>query len=236
MITCADLPVRNRLLAALSREDAAALAPKLERVPLTFQATLIAPHQPITHVIFPESGIVSSVADAEEGRIEIGVIGREGFVGAPVVLGTRRTPHRSVVQVPGEGLRITSDDLVDVLARHPSAFKPLGLYVQSLMIQISQTAFVNVSFDIEARLARWLLIMQDRLGSPDMPITHDYLAAMLGVRRPGVTIATHVLEGTGAIRARRGRIEVRDRDKLMDLAGDSYQVGEREHQRLMAEL
>lgn len=226
----------NRLLAALAPDDFAVLAPSLERVPLQFQSVLIEPHQPIPHVIFPESGIVSTIANTEEGRIEIGVIGREGLVGIPVVLGTNQTPHTYVVQVGGEALRITPTDLRAALRDRPSLFRPLGLYAQALFIQISQTAYVNVTFDIEARLARWLLMMMDRVEGEEMPLTHEFLSAMLGVRRPGVTVATHVLEGTGAIRARRGRIEIRDRDKLLELAGDSYRTAEAEYHRLMGEV
>ena len=103
-----------------------------------------------------------------------------------------------------------------------------------MIVQVAQTAYVNATFDIEARLARWLLMMQDRFEG-DLPVTHDFLAAMLGVRPPGVTIATHVLEGTGAIRAKRGRIEIRDREKLEELTGDSYGSAEREYERLMAQ-
>ena len=152
------------------------------------------------------------------------------------MLGTNQTPHTYVVQVGGEALRIAPGDLRAALRDHPSLFRPLGLYAQALFVQISQTAYANVTFDIEACLARWLLMMMDRVDGDEMPLTHEFLSAMLGVRRPGVTVATHVLEGTGAIRARRGRIEIRDRDKLLELAGDSYRTAEAEYRRLMAEI
>lgn len=230
----ARLPVSNRVLAALSADDFAAIEPHLERVPLELGATLIHPHEPIRHVTFPESGMISLIADLEGERVEAGVIGREGFVGVPVVLGTDRTPNTNTVQASGEALRITSQDLRAAIAERPSLFRPIGLYIQSFIVQISQTAYVNATFDIEVRLARWLLMMQDRVGD-ELPLTHDFLAAMLGVRRPGVTIATHVLEGTGAIRASRGRIVIRDREKLMDMAGDGYGSAEREYERLMGQ-
>ena len=227
--------VRNRLLAALTPDDFTLLEPMLERVPLVFGSVLIHPNECIQHVTFPEGGVVSALADAEGERIEIGVIGREGFVGVPVVLGSDQIPCTFLVQGAGEGFRIRPQDLRAAIVDRPSIFKPLGLFTQALFVQISQTAFVNATFVIEARLARWLLMMQDRVEADEMPITHDFLAAMLGTRRPGVTIATHVLEGTGAIKARRGRIEVRDREKLKDLAGDSYSSAEREYERLMAQ-
>lgn len=227
---------RNRLLAAMSPDDFAALAPSLEPVAMPFQSVLIESNQPIRSVLFPESGIVSTIANTEEGRIEIGVIGWEGLVGVPVVLGTDQTPHTSIVQVAGTALAIAPAALRAAIRARPSLFRPLGLYIQALFVQVSQTAYVNVTFDIEARLARWLLMMTDRIEMDEIPLTHEFLSAMLGVRRPGVTVATHVLEGTGAIRARRGRIEVRDRDKLLELAGDSYHAGVIEHERLMAEI
>ena len=141
-----------------------------------------------------------------------------------------------MVQASGGALRIHPGDLRAAIRESPSIFRPFGLYIQALIVQIAQTAYVNVTFGIEARLARWLLMMQDRIEGTELPLTHDFLAAMLGVRRLGVTMATHVLEGMGAIRARRGRIEIRDREKLAELAGDSYLTAEREDERLMGEI
>lgn len=225
---------RNRLLAALAPEDVAALEPAMERVPLPVQAVLIEFNRPIRHVIFPESGAVSTIVSADESRIEIGLVGREGLVGLPVVLGADRVPWTLVVQSAGEGLRIAAEDLRAALARRPALFRPLGLYAQALFVQVAQTCYVNAIFDIESRLARWLLMMQDRVGGQDLFLTHEFLSAMLGVRRPGVTVAIHMLEGTGAIRNRRGHIEVRDRDRLLELAGDGYGPAEREYERLLA--
>ena len=104
------------------------------------------------------------------------------------------------------------------------------------MVQMGQTVYANATFNVEARLARWILMTQDRSDSNELQLTHEFLATMLGVRRPGVTTATHVLEGMGSIRNKRGRIEVLDREKLVELAGDAYQVAEDEYERLMAEL
>ena len=202
-------------------------------MPLPLASVLIEAHQPIQHVIFLESGFSSTVANTFEGRIEVGLIGREGLVGLPVVLGTDRTPHTYMVQGAGNGLRINSQDLTAVLAERPSIFKPFGLFTQSLMVQVAETAYSNVTFGVEARLARWLLMVQDRVGGEEVLLTHELMSMMLGVRRPGVTTATHVLEGTGAIRAKRGRIEIRDREKLVELAGDAYQTAEREYERMM---
>ena len=228
--------IHNRLLAALAPEDFTLIEPKLERVPLTLQSVLIKAHQPITHAFFPETGIVSTIANTDEGNIEVGLVGREGFVGVSIILGTDRTPHTSLVQGAGEALRISTEDLRAAVEARPSITKPLMLYTQALIVQIAQTAYANAMFNIEARLARWILMTQDRASSNELLLTHDFLAAMLGVRRPGVTTATHALEGIGSIRAKRGRITVRDREKLLELAGDAYQVAEDEYERLMADV
>ncbi len=228
--------VRNRLLASLAPDDYALLEPKLERVPLILQTVLIEARKPISHVFFPESGISSMIANTDEGSIEIGMIGREGFVGFPVILGVNQTPHIALVQGAGEALRISTDDLRAAIRERPSIFLPLGLYLQSLIVQMGQTTYANATFDIQARLARWVLMTQDRTDGEELLLTHEFLATMLGVRRPGVTGATHTLEGMGAIRAKRGRIVVRDREKLLELAGDAYQVAEDEYERLMTSI
>ena len=227
--------VRNRLLSALSPDDFALIQPKLEQMPLDLEAVLIEAHKPIQHVVFPETGIVSTIANTDEGSIEVGLVGREGFVGVPIILGTNKTPHTSLVQGAGKALRISPDDLRAAIQTRPSIFRPLGLYAQALLVQMAQTAYANATFNIEARLARWVLMTQDRTGGNELLLTHDFLATMLGVRRPGVTSATHALEGMGSIRAKRGRITVRNREMLLELAGDAYQVAEDEYERLMAE-
>ncbi len=225
--------VRNRLLAALTPDDFTLLEPMLERVPLPLRHILIEANQPIQHVYFPESGISSTIADTEEGKIEIGLIGREGMVGVPVILGVDQTPHSFMVQGVGEALRISTPDLQAAISERPSIFRPLGLFAHTMIVQMGQTAYANVTFNIEARLARWILMTQDRTGSDELLLTHEFLAAMLGVRRPGVTGATHSLEAMGSIRNRRGRIEVVRRDNLLELAGDAYQVAEDEYERVM---
>ncbi len=226
--------VRNRLLSALSQDDFALLEPMMERVPLSLRDILIGANQPIQHVYFPESGIISTVADTEEGKIEIGLVGREGMVGVPVILGVDKTPHMFLVQGVGEALRISTPDLRAAISERSSIFALLGKFIHTLIVQMGQTAYVNVTFNIEARLARWILMTQDRTGGDELLLTHEFLGAMLGVRRPGVTSAMHALEAMGSIRNRRGRIEVVRRDNLLELAGDAYHVAEDEYERVMA--
>ena len=167
------------------------------------------------------------------GAIEIGMIGREGLVGAaPVLLGDDRSPYDCFIQMSGAAFRIPTGDLIAAVRKSPSLHAVLLRYVQCLMVQTAQTALVNAAFTIEVRLARWLLMSHDRGESDEMVITHEFLAAMLGVRRPGVTVATQILEGNQLIRARRGKIVLLDRAGLLALAGDSYGLPEAEYARL----
>ena len=227
--------VRNHLLAALALDDFDFLMPKLERIPLKLEAVLIEAHQPIAHVVFPESGMVSTVTDTDKGRIEMGLIGREGLSGVPVILGTSQTPHTYVVQGSGEGFRIGTQELCDAIRERPSLLRPLGLFAQSLIVQMAQTIYATSTCTLDVRLARWILLTHDRAEGDDLQLTHEFLAAMLGVRRAGVTEATHALESLDLIRNNRGHIEVRNRDKLLDMAGDAYRVGRTETDRLAAE-
>jgi CRP-like cAMP-binding protein len=207
----------------------------LKHVPLTLGDILIGAHQRITHAYFVEEGIVSVVADTNEGRIEIGIAGREGMVGTPLVLCTDRTPHMAIVQVEGVALRLPADALRAALAESSTLRGVLGRYVQSLIVQVGQTLHAGRDLTVEGRLAHWILMTHDRLGRDELPLTHEFLSVMLGVRRPGVTAATHMLEGNGTIAARRGRITVRDREKLEEMAGDIYGVAEAEYERLLIE-
>lgn len=227
--------LRNRLLAALTAEDFARLAPHLAEMPMTSRECVITSDQPITHASFLEEGLVSLIADTREGRVEIGLVGREGMIGVPLLLGTDRTPHNAMVQADGTALRIAAAELCAALDASAALRGVLGRYVQSLIVQVGQTVYANADYNIEARLARWILMTQDRLGRDELPITHDFMAMMLGVRRPGVTTALHILEGTRLIQAKRGRVIVLDRAGLMDFASDSYGPAEAEYERLFGE-
>jgi CRP-like cAMP-binding protein len=225
--------VRNRLLAAMPPDGFALLRPHLEMVPLRLREVMVQPGQPIEHVAFVEQGIVSVLAAAEEECIEIGMIGPEGLVGVPVVLGVGTSPHVHLVQAEGEALRMRADALRGAMGESPTLFALLARYVHCFTVLVSHTAFANANFGIEARLARWILMTQDRLGRDELPLTHEFLAMMLGVRRPGVTVATHVLEGNGLIKAGRGRIRVLDRERLRELADTSYGLPEAEYERIV---
>ena len=228
-----QLSIGNRLLASLSADDFASLQPHLEPISLDTRQVLIEPNTPIAHVYFPEAGMSSVTNNSSGGKIEVGVVGREGMVGLPIVLGIDQTPYEHFMQIAGHGWRIAVQDLEQAMARSSSLHRHLLRYAQASHVQVSETAFANANSDVEARLARWLLMCHDRVEGDDIPLTHEFIAMMLGVRRPGVTVALHVLEGMQVIRAKRGLITVLDREKLEELADEAYGLSEAEYTRLM---
>ena len=227
--------IRNQLPAGLPPEDFDALQSRLEPVELDLKQVLIEPNQPIEHVYFPQTGYTSIVTVDHGSGVELGLIGREGLVGVPVVLGVRTAPFRYFVQHAGEALRIATADLEEVIDERPSLHRVLLRYAQALNVQTSGTAFANAEHTLEMRLARWLLMCHDRVDGDDIPITHEFMSMMLAVRRAGVTTATHILESNGLIRAKRGVITILDRDRLEALADTAYGLPEAEYARIMAE-
>lgn len=227
-------PATNGLLAALSPDDLGLIEPHFETVALKLRDVLTEPGELIDYVYFPHVGICSVLTATSEGRIEVGLIGREGVVGVPVLLGVDRAPHQYLIQNEGEALRISSSALRQVMGKSPTLQGRLLRYVQTFIVQTSQTAFVNASHRLESRLARSILMTHDRTDGDELVITHEFASLMLGVRRAGVTVALHILEGNGVIRAERGRITVLNRTKLEALADDAYGVPEAEYARIMA--
>ncbi|ACA16317.1 transcriptional regulator, Crp/Fnr family [Methylobacterium sp. 4-46] len=226
--------LRNRLLRRLAPDDFARVAPHLRPVRTGLRQVLMQAGTPIEALYFPETGFSSMTAVGPRGRGEIGVIGREGLVGAaPVLLGSDRGPYEHIVQGEGTMLRIPTERLLDAVGSSPSLRLLLLRSVQVQMTQTAQTAFVNASHQIEARLARWLLMCRDRSEGDELVLTHEFLAMMLGVQRTSVTLALQGLEGRGLIRARRGRITILDRPRLIAAAEDGYGVAEAEHDRLI---
>ena len=228
---------RNRLLAPLPTDDLQLIQARAEPVALSVGDILVQHHQPLEHVYFPEEGILSVIAITAGGRrIEVGIVGRDGMVGMPILLGTDRTPHEVFVQMPGRALRMRSDDLRHAIGQSPSLHGYLLRYVQAFMTQTAYTALSNGSHKLEERLARWLLMCHDRVDGDELPTTHLFLSLMLGANRPGVTMAIRTLEEAGVIRAGRGRITVLDRARLEDAAGDSYGIPEAEYGRIIGML
>ncbi|MDN3575026.1 Crp/Fnr family transcriptional regulator, partial [Methylobacterium longum] len=226
--------VRNRLLKAMSPADFALLQPHLERVSTELRQSLITPHEPIQQMFFPEAGFGSITTSGSGSQVEIGIVGREGLVGAiPVLLGSDRTPHECFVQSAGEMLRIETVALCAAARESASLNRLLLRYIMVQFVQAAQTALANATYTLDVRLARWLLMCQDRLDGDDLQITHEFISIMLGVRRPSTTLAVQALEGQRLIRARRGRITILDREALTALADDSYGLPEAEFGRLI---
>lgn len=226
--------VRNHLLAAMKPGDFARLQPDLVRVRTHLDQTLIVPNEPVLRAYFPETGYASVVAGTDRSRIEVGVIGPEGLIGAtPVLLGSDRTPHRTFVQVPGEMLAVDTARLGAAVEASFSLRTCLLRFVQTHLIQIGQTAYGHAMLPLQIRLARWILMSHDRVGGDEMPVTHAFLAQTLGSQRSGATLSVQALEARRLITARRGRITVRDRKALEALAASSYGLPEDEYHRLI---
>ena len=223
----------NGLLASLSEPDFDVVAPHLERISVDWSFPLSRAGRPIEHVYFPESGVASVTIDCAPHKMEVGIIGREGFVGLAVALGGVSYPYDVFVQMPGTFFRAATADIQDAMCAAPALTAAMLKYVQSFLVQASTTAAANGSYSVEDRLARWLLMAHDRADGDEILLTHEFLSYMLGVRRPGVTVATHVLEGEGMIRARRGQITILDRTKLKGRARGSYGAAEAEYARLL---
>jgi CRP-like cAMP-binding protein len=226
--------LRNRLLRSLVPEDFAALLPALRPTVMPLQRVLISANTKIETVHFVEEGIVSITSDAPGGRVEIGLLGREALVGAsPILLDDDRTPHTYFVQMAGHMLSIDMATLRVEVGLRPTLRSILNRYIQAHLVQISQTAFANVKGNTPTRLARWLLMCHDRVDGDEITVTQEFMSLMLGVERPGVTIALRELQRGGFILKHRGRVEIVDRNGLLDLAGDGYGVAEFEYARLI---
>ena len=226
----------NVLLSHLSDDDAARLRPFLTRRPLSKDQVVLEVDAPISWMCFPESGVVSFHEVLRDGsRVGIGIIGFEGMVGWSALLGCDRSPHEATIAIGGGMcLSIRAKDLQRVCAESPSLNKFLLSYVQCFMSQMGRTITSNLRDPIEKRLARWLLMNHDRLEGNRIPLTHDQLGVMLGVRRASVTDTLHILEGQSLIRSGRGVIEIQRRSELETFAGEAYGFAEAEYARRIA--
>ena len=231
----ADRPaVRNGLLAALPPGDLARLRPRLHPVELPFDQTLYPADAAVDAVLFPESGMVSLLATLDDGeQVEVGIAGREGLVGIPLVLGDDRSLVEARVQLGGTALRIGAAALREEMEASAALRALLNRYALAFHAQVTMTAACNARHAIEQRLARWLLIAHDRAGADEFPMTHEFVSMMLGVRRPGVTIAAGVLQNAGLIHYARGRMEVTDRPGLEAASCECYHTARREFARLL---
>ncbi|MBY3348467.1 Crp/Fnr family transcriptional regulator [Rhizobium laguerreae] len=223
--------VQNLLLRALAPEAFDLLRGTMQSVELPVKFELIAPDVPSETAYFLESGLGSVVAaNADDEAVEVGHIGYEGMAGAHVFLKVDQTPNRTFMQVEGHGISVRVSALLSMAQQVPSANDLLLRYVHCCELQLAHSALANARYNLTERLARWLLMCHDRLRDDDLPLTHEFLSLMLGVRRAGVTNEIHILEGVHAIKATRGNIRILDRRKLEHMAGGSYGMPEREYE------
>lgn len=224
----------NRILDLLSVGDSGILGKVFEDVALEPRQILESALTPIPHVYFPTSGLASIVgATQPRHRIEVGMVGYEGMTGLAVVLGDDRSANETIVQSPGRALRIYSGSLRQALSTSPTLMAALLRYVHVFMTQTSQTALANGRGKLDERLARWLLMWHDRLRLRELSVTHEFLSVLLGVRRPGVTVALHRLEGRGLIGSTRNLVRIFDRAGLERAANGFYGIPEAEYDRTM---
>ena len=225
---------RNRLLAALSPADLALLQPHLTFLAVEVRHEIERPNRRIESVYFMEAGIASVVAvQADKTQVEVGLVGPEGMTGTAVVLGGDQSPHSTYIQVAGEAQWMKADQLRKAMRASDSLRALLLKYVQTFMVQTTHTAIANARAHIDRRLARWILMAQDRTGNKILPLTHEFLALMLGVRRPGVTETLQSLKRQKLIETGRNKIFVLNRNGIEKLAGYSYGVPEKEYRRLI---
>jgi len=234
MVLPAQASTHNRLLAALSHDDLARLQPHLEPVTLKMRDVIVEPNTPIAHVYFIEQGIASVIAISPKGeRIEVGPVGREGMSGHVVIQDLDRSLNQTLIQVGGSALRMPRAELQSAMDESVSIRSLLLRYTYSASVLVDHTALANGRYGLNERLARWLLMCHDRLDGDDLPITHEFIGLMMGVRRAGMTDALHLLEGVHIIKAIRGHITVRDRIRLEEVAGDCYGAPEAEYARMI---
>jgi CRP-like cAMP-binding protein len=227
-------PVQNHILSHLPLDAFDRLRPHLRRVQLRRHQILQDPYRLLQSVYFLERGVAVILARTrQDGQVGVGMVGRLGVIGMPVILGTMCSPHRCVVEVPGEALQAGAGDLRKAMDECPVIRQQLLNYVQALIVQNSQTVLCNARHEINQRLARWLLLARDRLDDDLVPLTHDLLSMMLGVRRAGVTDALAALEKRGAIRRRRGAVDITDRGELQQRACECYRIIAAEYQRMV---
>jgi CRP-like cAMP-binding protein len=231
------MDIRNRLLAACGEAAMASLAPHISEVSLTVGRIIAEPGDPVEHVYFPTSGVVSIVTIMEDGRsVESLTVGREGAVGLLAAFGDTKSVSRAIIQIPGAAQRIRADHLREAAARDPSIMSVVVRYAQAVEAQLHQAAACNALHHIEARLCRWLLTCEDRTGDSVLPLTHEFLALMLGAQRTSVTLAAQAVKRRGLITYRRGVITMLDRVGVENASCECYQATEDVYDRIFARV
>jgi CRP-like cAMP-binding protein len=220
----------NRLLAALSNAELDKLEPHLEHVEFRFRDLLQESNQRIEYVHFPRRGVISAVNDFNNGdTVEVATIGNEGVVGHSVALGVMTSGNRMFAQVAGDGVRVKSSALRKIMEQSPQLQGILQRYSQALFQQVAQTAACNRAHTVDERCAKWLLMTHDRVNNGSFSLTQEFMAMMLGVHRPTVSVAAGMLQKAGMITYVRGRITILDRKALEGAACECYRLIQRHY-------
>ena len=224
----------NQILAALPELQYQRLAPHLKQIELHSGAILSEPHEEIYQIYFPQTAMISLVSIMMDGSTtEIGLIGNEGLVGLAAILGGNSTTSRSIVQISGTALKIPTNIILEEFYRAEKLHQLVLLYTQALFTQVSQSAACNRQHNIEERLARWLLSVQDCILQNELPLTQEFIANMLGTRRSGVTVAAGILQQAGIIRYSRGKITILNQQDLETTSCECYRLVQNEFIRLL---
>ena len=213
----------NEILLGLRRNVCNNLVSETQLVKLPIHSVLNEVNEPIQYLYFINSGLASVLSVLQDGKsVEVGLTGREGFVGVPVLVGFKTSPTRVIMQIEGAGYRILPKDLLAAMKTYPPLERSLLRYSQELALQASQIAACNRVHEVDERLARWLLMSQDRIGGSLIPLTQEFLAHMLGTRRASVTVAAGMLQKAGLISYLRGQLKIEDRDRLENASCECY--------------
>jgi len=215
--------ILNLILLGLPAHELTAAVMKLEFVELPTPSVLHEAGEPLAHAYFIDSGLASVLNVMTDGKsVEVGLAGKEGFIGLPLVVGLSTSPTQVIMQVGGSAYQMTAADFKEVLSHSPVLEKKLNRYAQTLGMQATHVAACNRLHEVDERLARWLLMSQDRLGGDVVPLTQEFLAHMLGTRRASVTVAAGILQKAGFITYNRGSVRIDDRSGLEDAACECY--------------
>src|SRR6266851_7037269 len=215
--------MHNEILLGLPRAEFDAVFAKLELLEMPTHGVLNDVGEPIEQCYFMNSGLASILTVLSDGKsVEVGLVGKEGFVGLPLVVGLTTSATRAVTQIAGTAYRVSAPDLSKVLRTCPQLEKSLNRYSQAFALQATQVAACNRVHDVEERMARWLLMSQDRIGGDLVPLTQEFLAHMLGTRRASVTVAAGMLQKAGLISYVRGQLKIEDRKRLENASCECY--------------
>jgi len=221
--------VSNKILLSLSREEFNQVLPKLELVRLKLHQVIYEAGETIKSGYFVNDGVISVLAVQPDGKsVEIGLIGSEGFTGLPILVGYSSSPTRLITQGDGTAYRCDAEALRQLAGQLPRLERQLHRFGQRLAMQTAQIALCNRLHEVGERLARWILMTQDRILSDNLPLTQEFLGQMLGSRRASVTVAAGILQKAGLISYTRGAVKILDRKKLEEAACDCYGIVQRQ--------